>query len=62
MAEGRSIPIVGTTARMSRNECIAAGMNDLVPKPFLLKNLKVTLSLWTTWVEDIDAGSTAEEN
>ena len=62
LAEGRTIPIVGTTARMSRNECLAAGMNDLIPKPFLLKSLRLALSRWTTWVEDVQARSTAEAN
>jgi CheY-like chemotaxis protein len=33
MPQGRVTPIVGTTASMSRLECLAAGMNDVMPKP-----------------------------
>jgi CheY-like chemotaxis protein len=51
LPRGRVTPIVGTSARIGRMECLAAGMNDLMPKPFLLENLKVELSKWTRWRE-----------
>jgi len=54
---GRVTPIVGTSARMGRLECLAAGMNELMPKPFLLENLKVELSKWTRWREGPPSGS-----
>src|SRR6476469_6099474 len=41
MQQGRVTPIVGTTASMSRLECLAAGMNDVMPKPFLFSALKM---------------------
>ncbi len=49
LPRGRVTPIVGTTANMTRLECLAAGMNDVMPKPFLLKDLKVVLAKWTHW-------------
>jgi len=51
MPRGLAIPIVGTSARIGRLECLAAGMNDLMPKPFRLDNLKLELSKWTLWKE-----------
>jgi len=53
MPQGRVTPIVGTSASMSRMECVAAGMNDLMPKPFLLNALKLGLAKWTLWKEDL---------
>src|ERR1700684_3771586 len=44
MPQGRVPPIVGTTASMSRLECLAAGMNDVMPKPFLFTTLKLGLA------------------
>jgi CheY-like chemotaxis protein len=49
MPLGRVTPIVGTTAGIGRPECLAAGMNDVMPKPFLRENLKLVLSKWTHW-------------
>jgi CheY-like chemotaxis protein len=57
MPRGQAVPIVGTSARMSRIECLAAGMNDLMPKPFRLENLKLELSKWTMWREAPPSGS-----
>jgi CheY-like chemotaxis protein len=51
MPRGLAIPIVGTSARISRLECLAAGMNDLMPKPFRLESMKLELSKWTLWKE-----------
>jgi CheY-like chemotaxis protein len=51
MPRGKVTPIIGTSAGAAKSECLAAGMNDLVPKPFLLENLKLALSKWTLWGE-----------
>jgi|SRR5271168_98302 len=56
MPQGRETPIVGTTASMSRLECLAAGMNDVMPKPFLFSTLKLGLAKWTHWEEDMQTG------
>ena|SRR5579862_6144051 len=57
MPQGRVTPIVGTTASMSRLECLAAGMNDVMPKPFLFTTLKMGLTKWTLWEENCKSGS-----
>jgi CheY-like chemotaxis protein len=49
MPHGKQIPIIGTTAGRDRAECMAAGMNDLMPKPFRLENLRLVLLRWTEW-------------
>ena len=49
MLNGKETPIVGTTAGRDRAECMAAGMNDLMPKPFRLENLRLVLLRWTAW-------------
>lgn len=51
LPRGRAVPIVGTSARISRSECLAVGMNDLMPKPFRLESMKQALSKWTRWRE-----------
>ena len=56
MPQGRVTPIVGTTASMSRQECLAAGMNDVMPKPFLFTTLKQGLAKWTLWDENCTSG------
>ncbi len=53
MPEGRVTPIIGTTASRSKAEVIAAGMNDLIPKPFQRETLKQGLVKWTHWEEMI---------
>jgi CheY-like chemotaxis protein len=57
LARGRVTPIIGTSARIGRLECLAAGMNDLMPKPFRLGKLKIELSRWTRWREGLPTGS-----
>jgi CheY-like chemotaxis protein len=49
MPRGQATPIVGTTPARDRAECVAAGMNDLMPKPFGLDKLRLVLSRWTAW-------------
>jgi two-component system, sensor histidine kinase and response regulator len=57
LPRGRVTPIVGTSARVGRLESLAAGMNELMPKPFLLENMKLELSKWTRWQEGPPTGS-----
>ena len=59
MPQGRVTPIIGTSASMSRLQCVAAGMNDVMPKPFLVRTLKMGLAKWTLW-RDEHAGASAE--
>ena len=49
MPRGQATPIIGTTPARDRAECISAGMNDLMPKPFGLEKLRLVLSRWTAW-------------
>src|SRR5689334_15860957 len=49
LPRGQATPIIGTTAGRDRAECLAAGMNDLMPKPFRLEKLRLFLSRWTAW-------------
>lgn len=51
LPRGHVTPIIGTSARIGRLECLAAGMNDLMPKPFRLESLKLELWKWTRWEE-----------
>ncbi len=51
MPGGQATPIIGTTAGRDRAECIAAGMNDLMPKPFRIEKLRLVLTRWTGWTE-----------
>ena len=51
MPRGLATPIIGTTAGRDRGECLAAGMNDLVPKPFRIEKLRLVLLRWTAWQE-----------
>jgi CheY-like chemotaxis protein len=46
MLRGRITPIVGTTTQMGLAECVAAGMDDLMPKPFTQENLKWAVTKW----------------
>ena len=43
---GRRTPIIGTSTRLDRDECVAAGMSDLMPKPFTLEKLTVVILKW----------------
>jgi CheY-like chemotaxis protein len=49
MLRGKGTPIIGTTAGRDRAECLAAGMNDLMPKPFQIEKLRLILLRWTSW-------------
>jgi len=49
MPGGPSTPIVGTTSLPSNADCVAAGMNDVVPKPFLFDKMRQVLVRWTAW-------------
>ena len=57
MTHGRHTPIVGTTAGRDRAECIAAGMHDLMAKPFRIEKLRQALTRWTTWTEKTSGAS-----
>src|SRR6185369_8328427 len=52
MPHGQHTPIIGTTAARDRAECISAGMNDLMAKPFRIEKLRQTLTRWTAWTEN----------
>ena|SRR5579871_5832134 len=54
LRRGLVTPIIGTTSSRSRRECLAAGMNDLMPKPFLQKKLKQELLKWTAWGQNLE--------
>jgi CheY-like chemotaxis protein len=56
MAQGWVTPIIGTSSNLSRMQCLDAGMNDVMPKPFLLSSLKTVLAKWTLWEDDFTAG------
>jgi len=49
MLHGKGTPIIGTTAGRDRAECLAAGMNDLMAKPFQIEKLRLILLRWTSW-------------
>jgi len=46
---GQATPIIGTTAGRDRVECLSAGMNDLMAKPFQIEKLRLILLRWTSW-------------
>jgi CheY-like chemotaxis protein len=49
MPGGQTIPIVGTTSGEYHLECLQSGMNEIVPKPFVLEKMRYMLSRWTNW-------------
>jgi signal transduction histidine kinase/DNA-binding response OmpR family regulator len=52
------LPIVALTAhamRFDRDQCLAAGMDDYLSKPFSKGDLRQMLSRWTSRVDDADA-------
>ena len=49
MPRGDTTPIIGTTAGRDRAECLAGGMNDVMPKPFVFEKLRPVLARWTGW-------------
>jgi CheY-like chemotaxis protein len=57
MPRGQITPIICTSSKLSRLECLAAGMSDIMPKPFTLEKLKSVLSKWTIWDESLQTGS-----
>ncbi|HTR34434.1 MAG TPA: response regulator [Bryobacteraceae bacterium] len=46
---GAATPIIGTTSGRSHAEYLNAGMNEVIPKPFLLEKMRYVLSRWTRW-------------
>ena len=46
MPRGQATPIIGTTAGRDRSECLAAGMNDYLSKPFNKETLKEMMFKW----------------
>jgi CheY-like chemotaxis protein len=46
---GHGTPIVGTTSGKAHAECLEGGMNEVVPKPFLLDKMRYVLTRWTSW-------------
>ncbi len=46
---GEATPIIGTTSGRSHAEYLNAGMNEIMPKPFLLEKMRYLLSRWTRW-------------
>jgi CheY-like chemotaxis protein len=49
MPGGLTLPIIGTTSGKAHAECLKGGMNEVVPKPFLLAKMRDILSRWTRW-------------
>ena len=52
MPHGQATPIIGTTADRDRADCLAAGMNDLMPKPFEIEKLRLVLTRWSEWIHE----------
>jgi CheY-like chemotaxis protein len=46
MPGGRITPIVCTTTQIARDQCLAAGMSDLMPKPFKPESLRAVIRKW----------------
>jgi len=46
MPLGQTTPIIGTTAARERADCMKAGMNDVVSKPFEKEKLMFILEKW----------------
>jgi len=49
MPGGKATPIVGTTSGKALAEALEVGMNEVVPKPFLIDKMRYVLSRWTGW-------------
>jgi CheY-like chemotaxis protein len=56
LPHGQATPIIGTTPSRDRAECMAAGMNDLMPKPFQIEKLRLILTRWTSFSDRCAAG------
>jgi CheY-like chemotaxis protein len=46
---GQGTVIIATTSSRDRAECLMAGMNDVVPKPYRVEKLRLMLQRWTSW-------------
>jgi CheY-like chemotaxis protein len=57
MPRGKATPIIGTTAGTVHVECLAAGMNDVEPKPFVTEKLGSLLTRWTAWTNEKEPDS-----
>jgi CheY-like chemotaxis protein len=55
LPRGQATPVIGTTPSRDRAECLAAGMNDLMPKPFQIEKLRLILTRWTAWPDEKSA-------
>ncbi len=52
---GAHIPIIAVTGRCEigdREQCLAAGMDDYVPKPFTMDELGKVILLWLAWRDE----------
>jgi CheY-like chemotaxis protein len=61
LPRGQATPVIGTTPSRDRAECLAAGMNDLMPKPFQIEKLRLILTRWTAWPDEKSAESDAKK-
>ena len=50
MTDQRRSLVEGDPADRNRAECLAAGMNDLLPKPFQIEKLRLALIRWSEWI------------
>ena len=46
MLRGRTTPIIGTTSQLTLAECLSAGMDDVMHKPFTEVSLKLLVQKW----------------
>ena len=58
LPRGPATPIIGTTPARDRAECLAAGMDDVMAKPFRLEKLRSILSRWAGWSGEERSGAT----
>lgn len=49
LPRGEATPIIGTTSGRGHAEYLNAGMNEIIPKPFLLEKMRYVLARWTRW-------------
>jgi CheY-like chemotaxis protein len=57
---GQGTPIITTTSSRDRAECLMAGMNDVVPKPYRVEKLRLMLKRWTSWDGTSDRAANSE--